>query len=209
MLARRAVLVLFLLSLTLPACGGNGSHESSAAAPDGSFAVGETSFVFVDTTRPTAPNHGVPGKDSRTLRTVVYYPATGNVGDPSRIGAPRIEGRRFPLIVFAHGGGFIPYAPGRVDRNSEAERRDRLASKIQARVSEYLDRFYFDTCLYDPVMLYTLSQRVGPDRLIMGSDYPVGDLDPVGFVERERTLGESERRGILGQTASRLLKIGA
>ena len=43
----------------------------------------------------------------------------------------------------------------------------------------------------------------------MGSDYPVGDLDPVGFVERERTLGESERRGILGQTASRLLKIGA
>jgi aminocarboxymuconate-semialdehyde decarboxylase len=112
-------------------------------------------------------------------------------------------------IVFAHGGGFIPYAPGRVDRNSEAERRDRLASKIQARVSDYLDRFYFDTCLYDPVMLYTLSQRVGPDRLIMGSDYPVGDLDPVGFVERERTLGESERRGILGQTASRLLKIGA
>lgn len=103
MLARRAVLVLFLFSFTLPACGGNGSHEPSSAAPDGSFAVGETSFVFVDTTRPTAPNNGVPGKDSRTLRTVVYYPATGNVGDPSRIGAPRIEGRRFPLIVFAHG----------------------------------------------------------------------------------------------------------
>jgi aminocarboxymuconate-semialdehyde decarboxylase len=112
-------------------------------------------------------------------------------------------------IVFAHGGGFIPYAPGRVDRNSEPERRERLASKIQGRVSEYLDRFYFDTCLYDAGMLYTLSQRVGPDRLIMGSDYPVGDLDPVGFVERERSLGEKERRGILGQTASELLKIGA
>jgi aminocarboxymuconate-semialdehyde decarboxylase len=113
-------------------------------------------------------------------------------------------------IVFAHGGGFLPYAPGRVDRNTDNERRGRLnGSKIQGQVSEYFDQFYYDTCLYDPIMLNTLASRVGADRLIMGSDYPVGDLDPVGFVERERSIGDSVRKGILGGTASKLLKIGA
>jgi aminocarboxymuconate-semialdehyde decarboxylase len=113
-------------------------------------------------------------------------------------------------IVFAHGGGFLPYAPGRVDRNTDEERRPRLVgSKIKARVSDYFDRFYYDTCLYDPIMLGTLSARVGAERLIMGSDYPVGDLDPVGFVERERSISDATKKGILGGTASRLLKLGA
>ena len=112
-------------------------------------------------------------------------------------------------IVFAHGGGFLPYAPGRVDRNSEEGRRERLGSKIKTRVSDYFDRFYYDTCLYDAAMLFTLASRVGADRLIMGSDYPVGDLDPVGFVERERSISDSTRKGILGGTAAKLLKLGA
>ena len=78
--------------------GDGGSNTTTQAAPDGSFAVGSLNFVFVDTSRPTAANNGVPAKDSRTLRSVVYYPATG-----MGVGAPAVSGRRFPLIVFAHG----------------------------------------------------------------------------------------------------------
>ena len=95
---------LLLLLLLAPAMGcGGGSAAPSLRPADGSFAVGTTNFTFVDTSRPTAENKGAPAKDSRTLRTAVFYPIEGPIGNPARSGAPPIAGRRFPLIVFAHG----------------------------------------------------------------------------------------------------------
>lgn len=111
-------------------------------------------------------------------------------------------------VVMAHGGGFLPYYAGRVDRNTEAERRPRLGAKLTEVVSAYFKRFWYDTCMYDPFTLRSLAARVGPSRLVMGSDYPVGDLDPVGFVWKERALSETAKVGILGKNAARLLKIG-
>jgi dienelactone hydrolase len=98
MIARRAwLLALFVAAV---GCGGGGGGgPAPLAEPDGSFAVGTTNFVFVDTSRPTAANKSVPAKDSRTLRTGVYYPASGEGG----VGAPAFPGHRYPLIVFAHG----------------------------------------------------------------------------------------------------------
>ncbi len=110
-------------------------------------------------------------------------------------------------IVFAHGGGFLPFAPGRVDRNTSEERLERLGSKAKAMASTYLDRFWYDTCLYDAAMLDTLADRVGPDRLVMGSDYPVGELDPVGFIQQDRELSARDKAGVLGETAAKLLKL--
>ena len=52
---------------------------------------------------------------------------------------------------------------------------------ISRKPSEYLRNLHYDTCLYEPAMLEALVARVGPDRIVMGSDYPVGDTDPVGF----------------------------
>jgi fermentation-respiration switch protein FrsA (DUF1100 family) len=99
MIVRRFVLAV--LALALVSCGGSSSPPP--AEPDGPFAVGQTSFVFVDTSRPTAAHNGAPGKDSRTLPTMVYYPAAGTAGVPVQSNAPPMSGRRFPLIVFAHG----------------------------------------------------------------------------------------------------------
>ncbi len=110
-------------------------------------------------------------------------------------------------VVFAHGGGFLPYAPGRVDRNTSEERLERLGSKARDVASSYFDRFWYDTCLYDAVMLDTLADRVGPERLVMGSDYPVGELDPVGFVQQDKALSAADKRGVLGETAAKLLKL--
>ena len=98
----RARLALLLsLALALSACGSNDSAQ--VAAPDGSFAIGQTSFALVDASRPTAPHDGVAGTDSRSLPTIVYYPAAGAVDAPVRTDAPPISGHRFPLIIFAHG----------------------------------------------------------------------------------------------------------
>jgi dienelactone hydrolase len=100
----RRWLALALLALALCGCGGGSNGGAPAPVePDGSFAIGQTNFVFVDTSRPTAPNHGVPGKDSRTLKTVVYYPAAGAPGGVAITDATPVSGHRFPLIVFGHG----------------------------------------------------------------------------------------------------------
>jgi dienelactone hydrolase len=97
------LVALLLLALALAGCGDGSGTSSPVNEPDGTFAVGEAGFVFVDSTRPTAANGSEPAKDSRTLRTTVYYPAAGAPGGPAQIGAPPASGRRFPLIVFAHG----------------------------------------------------------------------------------------------------------
>lgn len=58
-------------------------------------------------------------------------------------------------------------------------------------------------------MLEALVARVGADRIVMGSDYPVGETDPVGFVERCPSLGPADVEHIVGGTAAHLLGLTA
>ncbi|MDX2167744.1 MAG: hypothetical protein SF182_11795 [Deltaproteobacteria bacterium] len=81
-----------LVALLLAGCGDGGGSAARLNEPDGSFAIADTTIDFVDTSRPTAPNGGAPGSDSRRLHTIIYYPD-----------APG----RFPLIVFSHGLGAL------------------------------------------------------------------------------------------------------
>ncbi len=68
------------------------------------WAVGTQSFTFVDSSRSTPPADADPGEASRTLPTVILYPADGPVSTAEVAGvAPSRVGRPFPLIVFAHG----------------------------------------------------------------------------------------------------------
>lgn len=110
-------------------------------------------------------------------------------------------------IVVAHGGGFLPYYAGRVDRAFEV--RPETRRNIDRKPSAYLRKFYYDTCVYNADMLAFLVRKVGANRILMGSDYPVflKEPDPVGFVRRVRGLSADERRRILGATAARLLRI--
>jgi aminocarboxymuconate-semialdehyde decarboxylase len=107
-------------------------------------------------------------------------------------------------IVIAHGGGFLPHYFGRLDRNFR--NRPGTASNISKPPSEYLRSFYLDTCVYDPAVLAVLLERVGPDRLVLGTDYPVGDVDPLEIV-RGAGASESELAAIVGGNAARLLGI--
>lgn len=83
---RRLLCALVLLV----GCGGGQSVTTNP--PDGSFRVATLALELVDDSRPTAPNGGAPGSDTRTLHTTIYHPD-----------APG----RFPLIVFAHGLGAV------------------------------------------------------------------------------------------------------
>jgi predicted TIM-barrel fold metal-dependent hydrolase len=62
---------------------------------------------------------------------------------------------------------------------------------------------------FDPSILAALIQRVGADRLVMGSDYPVGEIDPVGFIEKCPGISKAEATMMTGGTAARLLGLPA
>ena len=72
--------------------------------------------------------------------------------------------------------------------------------------SEYLRRrFWYDTPVYNLDMLEFLVRKVGASQIIMGSDYPSGEDDPVGFVRRARGLSAADKEAILGGNGARLL----
>lgn len=75
-----------------------------APGPDGPFAVGVRTETFVDRSRPTNENNGVPGAPTRTLLTTIFYPAEGQAGEVQKPDAPpaAAEGP-FPLVMFSHG----------------------------------------------------------------------------------------------------------
>ncbi len=136
---------------------------------------------------------GQPYEEAMAMTALIY----GGVMD-------RFPGLKF---VIAHGGGFLPHYDGRIDRNYR--NREVIRKSIKAPPSTYFKQFYFDTCVYNPKTLKSLAAIVGPGRLLMGSDYPVGELDPIGFVSKDRSLSHKAREDILGRTAAKLLKIDA
>jgi aminocarboxymuconate-semialdehyde decarboxylase len=77
-------------------------------------------------------------------------------------------------IVIGIGGAALPYVIGRLRRNYEID-RDKLADPDQS-----LAGLYYDTVVHDPNVLRFLIDRVGADRIMMGSDvpFPIGDLAP-------------------------------
>jgi len=112
---------------------------------------------------------------------------------------------RFPglKIVVTHGGGYFPHNMGRLDRN--ALQMPGNMKNISRLPSDYVRNLFYDTCLYDPTVLSALIKVVGFDRLTLGSDYAVGEDDPVGFVNRCADLSAGQKRRVLGGTAAALL----
>jgi len=96
---------------------------------------------------------------------------------------------------------------GRLDRN-HGNRPDTVKNTGGKKPSDFLRSFYYDTCVYDPLVLQTLVERVGIDRLILGSDYPVGETDPVEFASKCGIAG-ADLTAVAGGNAARLLGMAA
>jgi aminocarboxymuconate-semialdehyde decarboxylase len=106
-------------------------------------------------------------------------------------------------ICVSHGGGYMPYYMGRIDRN--------YAEKANTRVNmskppiDYLRMLYFDSCVYERPVLQHLVDKVGAERVLLGSDYPVGEGRPVEFVTDTDTLSPAQQERIVGTNAAALL----
>jgi aminocarboxymuconate-semialdehyde decarboxylase len=72
-----------------------------------------------------------------------------------------------------------------------------------------LAQFYFDSVTHDPEILRQLVDWVGPDRVVLGSDYPfdMGVADPIALV-RDAEFPADVEAAILGRNANRLTANG-
>jgi aminocarboxymuconate-semialdehyde decarboxylase len=114
---------------------------------------------------------------------------------------------RCPLlqVVVAHGGGYFPHYPGRLDRN--VAKPDTMRN-IHGKPSDYLQRVWFDSCVYDSQTMAALVRRVGADRVVLGSDYPFGEeKDILGFVTRSVELRDAEAQAVAYGNAVNLLNL--
>ena len=118
---------------------------------------------------------------------------------------------RFPglKICAADGGGFLP---------SYANRSDAVIRTFPQRVgplpkkspTSYLrdGQLYFDTIVFTPEALRHLIAETGPDKIMIGTDYPFPwTSTEVDLVLKTPGLTDDQRVAILGGTAAKLLGI--
>ncbi len=141
------------------------------------------------------------------MNNIVGNPAEETVAAAHLIYGGVLERHRDLKVCLTHGGGFLPYQIGRQDRGFEAVAK-LTRPNLSAPPSSLLRRFYYDTVVHGVEALRFLVERVGEDRVVLGSDFPfpMGDPEPLVTV-RKAALGEDSTRAILGANALAALGI--
>ena len=108
-------------------------------------------------------------------------------------------------ICLAHGGGFLPYQIGRFAHGHRI-RKD-VSADTPHSPSDLLRRFYFDALTHDALSLRFLIDRVGADRVTLGTDAPfdMGEDHPVDALNAVANLTPGEREQICCRTALGLM----
>jgi aminocarboxymuconate-semialdehyde decarboxylase len=153
-------------------------------------------LVFV---HPTTRGFRLPVMDEHYLWNTIGNPLETTVTAAHLVGAGVLDEHPTLKILLAHGGGAIVALRGRLahEQTFHPPGRDVLAA---------IRRFHVDTVVHDRDVLRGLLEFFGPERILLGSDYPF-DMGVEKPAEIVRSLGlpaESEA-AILGRNAFRLL----
>ena len=75
--------------------------------------------------------------------------------------------------------------------------------------SEYFKRIWLDTVCYDTDVMASSLAFWGPEKMLLGSDYPfqIGDLENCVGRVRKLEIGETQKEQILGGNTEKLLKL--
>jgi aminocarboxymuconate-semialdehyde decarboxylase len=114
---------------------------------------------------------------------------------------------RFPelKLMAVHGGGYLPAYSGRID-HAWGAREDAHAS-LPLPPTTYLRQVYLDTVVFTYHQLAYMIELFGPDRILMGTDYPydMAEYNPVGHIAGIDGMDETTLSQIAGGNAARLL----
>jgi aminocarboxymuconate-semialdehyde decarboxylase len=117
--------------------------------------------------------------------------------------------KEFPRlkVYIAHGGGSCPLLRGRWDHGWTVRPEARL--QIQRPPSEYFSLLMFDSLTHSGPALSFLVETVGPERVMLGTDYPydMRDADPVRSIAALPRLSDRERELIFGGNAAALFSL--
>jgi aminocarboxymuconate-semialdehyde decarboxylase len=138
------------------------------------------------------------------LRNLVGFPLDTTLAAARLIFAGVLD--RFPRLRLCVGqaGGALPYLAGRLDHGHAV--RPECRRSIAGPPSGYLRRLYFDTITHSAPALRLLLDIVGPERVMVGSDFPfdMGAAAPRAVVEAQ-TLSPADRARIDRGTAAEFL----
>jgi aminocarboxymuconate-semialdehyde decarboxylase len=151
--------------------------------------------------------HAVAGGErlgSYYLRNFVGLPFETTIAAASLVFGGVFERHPGLKVCLSHGGGFVPYQLGRFQHGFEVRSEARV--KLSRPLSESLGRLYYDTIVHSAPTLDHLIDTVGPERVLLGSDYPF-DMANFDCVARVRTLrlDPEVRDFILGGYGRKLL----
>jgi len=130
---------------------------------------------------------GMPAEISRAICSIIF----GGVLEKY----PNLK------IAFAHGGGAFPFTIGRINHGYN-KRPDLCAIDNDKLPSYYLKHFYVDSLVHDKQALSFLLDKIGSEKIALGSDYPfpLGEDYPGKLIE-EMDLSNSVKQRILAGTA--------
>lgn len=106
-------------------------------------------------------------------------------------------------VMVPHGGGMIPYQVGRLRYQGEVF--GAKGGSIERDPLDYLNRLYFDTVVHEPASLELLIEVMGPDNVVMGSNYPGWDNAPIWETIKGLDLDDEAKEKVLGRTAAERL----
>jgi aminocarboxymuconate-semialdehyde decarboxylase len=130
--------------------------------------------------------HDVAGAerlDGYYLRNLIGNPTETAIAGARLLFSGVLE--RFPSlrIILSHGGGSLPHISGRLRHGFAVrpEARERARDPLAQ-----LGRLFYDTIVFDPLILRHLVAVVGASQVVLGTDYPfdMGEEAPVAFVRQ-------------------------
>ena len=109
-------------------------------------------------------------------------------------------------LCLSHGGGLLAFNIWRLDHSYSL--RPDLKKILSQKPSASLKKFYFDSIVHSATALQYLIQVVGADRVVIGTDYPMGmgDFEPIRKIEL-LSLTDEERSQVFGANAARALNL--
>ena len=124
---------------------------------------------------------------------------------------------RYPglKLCLGHAGGYTAFGAARMDKGWKAGALENMPEFDDSRTflerapSEYLGRFYYDSCTYTEATLRFLIDMVGVDQVVLGTDYPAPMFldDPVNWINGLGSLTAEEKKAILEHNPARLLGV--